>query len=223
MNGIFEKRAYKIGAFTTIAGSACMVLGAAIMGVSGADLDIALETDDIIGYLEKAQAGKTLLVTNLSIWILGVILLGVGATMMTFLSREKQILSLLARFNYWVGIPIVVISYVAWLAVVVRLTLYEPASVSFIAETIGWFATRADWVATVLVLGTGPYLISLAGKNYWVPKWLVIWSYVSLFTGLLNVIAMYFGGLSTYGFIIIPVGMGWMIAAGVVLIRKTNK
>ena len=27
-------------------------------------------------------------------------------------------------------------------------------------------------------------------------------------------------GLSTYGFIIIPVGVGWLIAAGIVLLRS---
>jgi hypothetical protein len=62
--------------------------------------------------------------------------------------------------------------------------------------------------------------MSQAGKNNCVPKWLAIWNYIALFAGLLNVIAMYFGGLTIYGFIIIPVGMGWMVVAGIVHIRK---
>ena len=39
---------------------------------------------------------------------------------------------------------------------------------------------------------------------------------------LLNLIAMLTGGsgLLTYGFAIIPVGVGWMIAAGIVLLRR---
>ena len=39
-------------------------------------------------------------------------------------------------------------------------------------------------------------------------------------TGALNALAMLTGGagLLTYGFLIIPVGIGWMIAAGVVLL-----
>lgn len=96
------------------------------------------------------QESKTILVANLSVWIVGVLLLGVAASMMTYLSRGNPVLLLIARYNYWVGIPIVVISYMAWLAVVVRLTSYGPSSVSPIAEAMGWFAVRADWVATVL-------------------------------------------------------------------------
>jgi hypothetical protein len=222
MNNNFEKSATKIGAITTLLGSVCMLGGAAIGGISGADIDVSLAANDIVGYLAAANESKTILIANLSVWIVGVMLLGVAASMMTYLSRENQILSLIARYNYWIGIPIVVISYMAWLAVVVRLTSYEPSSVSTIAESVGWFAVRTDWVATVLVLGTGPLLLSLAGKNSWIPKWLMVWSYFCFVAGFLNIIAMYLGGLSTYGFLIIPVGMGWMIAAGIVLIRKSK-
>lgn len=222
MNNNFEKSATKIGAFTTLLGSICMLGGAAIWGASGADIDVFLASNDMVGYLTAASASRTMLIANLSLWIVGVLLLGVAATMMTYLSRENQIISLIVRYNYWVGLPIVVISYVAWLSVVVRLTAYEPSSVSAIAEAVGWFAARADWVATVLVLGTGPLLLSLAGKNSWVPKWLMVWSYFCLVAGFLNIIAMYLGGLTTYGFLIIPVGMGWMVAAGVVLYKKSK-
>lgn len=220
MNNNFDKSATRIGAFTTLSGSLCMLGGAAIGSASGADIDLSLAANDMAGYLTLANESKTLLIVNLSVWIIGVMLLGVAASMMTFLSSENQILSLIARYNYWVGIPIVVISYMAWLAVVVRLTLYEPSSVSAIAEAVGWFAVRADWVATVFVLGTGPLLLSLAGKNSWVPKWLMVWSYFCLITGVLNIIAMYMGDLSTYGFLIIPVGMGWMIASSIVLFKQ---
>lgn len=220
MNNDFDKSATKIGAFTTLLGSLCMLGGAALWVTSGTEIDVSLAANDMAGYLTAANESKTILVANLSIWIVGVILLGVAASMMTYLSRENPIHSLIARYNYWVGIPIVVISYVAWLAVVVRLTAYEPSSVSTIAEAVGWFATRADWVATVLMLGTGPLLLSLAGKNSWVPKWLEVWSYFCFAAGILNIIAMYLGGLSTYGFLIIPVGMGWMVASSIALFKQ---
>lgn len=220
MNSNFEKQATRIAAITTLAGSVCMLVGAAILAASGTDLDKSLAANDIVGYLTLAKTSKIMLISNLSIWILGVILLGVAASMMAYLSRENKVLSLIARYNYWVGTPIVVISYMAWLAVVVRLTNYEPSSVSLIAEVVGWFGVRADWVATVLVLGTGPLLLSLAGKNSWVPKWLAVWSFLCLVTGGLNIIAMFLGGLTTYGFLIIPVGMGWMVASSVVLFKK---
>lgn len=220
MNHDFDKSATKIGAFTALLGSVCMLAGAAIWGASGADIDVSLAANDLIGYISAANESKTLLITNLSIWIVGVLFLGVAASMMTYLSRENQILSIIARYNYWVGTPIVVISYMAWMAVVVRLTSFEPSSVVAIADVVGWFASQADWVATVLVLGTGPVFLSHAGKNSWVPKWLLVWSYFCLVAGFLNILAMYLGGLSTYGFLIIPVGMGWMVASSVVLFKK---
>lgn len=220
MNNNFEKSAKKIGAITTLLGSLCMLSGAAMMLASGTDLDVSLAANDMAGYLTAVNESKSILISNLSVWVVGVILLGVAASMMTYLSRENQVLSHIARYNYWIGIPIVVISYMAWLSVVVRLTSYEPTSVSAIAEALGWFASRADWVATVLVLGTGPLLLSLAGKNSWVPKWLMVWSYFCFVAGFLNILAMYLDGLSTYGFLIIPVGMGWMIASSIVLFKQ---
>jgi hypothetical protein len=55
-----------------------------------------------------------------------------------------------------------------------------------------------------------------------VPTWLLRWSYVTAFAGVLTAVAILTGGagLMTYGFAIVPVGVGWMIAAGVVLLRK---
>jgi hypothetical protein len=216
------RTATKIGAITTLIGSLCMIIGAALMVVSGADLDKALNASDVSGYLTIANENISLLIANLSFWICGVILLGVGATMMAALSTQRPIMAKLAQYKYSLAIPIVVVSYVAWLAVIVRLSPDNSASSAAIAETVGWFASRADWIATILVLGTGPVLISLAGKNDWVPRWLLIWSFVNLFTGLLNAIAMYAGGLTSYGFLIIPVGLGWMIASSIILFKRVN-
>ncbi|MDF9799385.1 hypothetical protein OKW21_004648 [Catalinimonas alkaloidigena] len=224
ITGQMEKQniltATKIGAYTTLIGSLCMLCGAALWGSSGADLDAALDTAELENYLTTAHEKSTLLIANLSVWICGVMLLGVGATMMLSISTKRLIIAKIAQYNYWIAIPIVVVSYVAWLAVVVRLAPNNSPSVAAIAEAVGWFATRADWIATILILGTGPLLISFAGKDDWVPKWLLIWSIICLFTGILNALAMYAGGLTTYGFLIIPVGMSWMIASSIVLFRR---
>ena len=74
-----------------------------------------------------------------------------------------------------------------------------------------------------MVLGTGPVLIAAAGRSDWVPGWLRIWSYIALFAGFLTTLAQFAGGLTTYGFLIIPVGMGWMLGASVVLFRRLGK
>lgn len=220
MDNINFQMATKIGAYTTLFGSLCMITGAILLVMSGADLDVALDTSDLDHYLVLANSGKLYLIANLSIWICGVVLLGLGVTMMTVISSRRPVMAKIVLYNYWIAIPIVVVAYSAWLAVVVRLSADSTQNSAVLAEVVGWFASRADWIATVLVLGTGPLLISLAGRKDWVPRWLHIWSYITLFTGLLNVIAMYAGGLTTYGFLIIPLGMGWMIAASIVLFKR---
>jgi hypothetical protein len=217
-----QKKAMGIAAYATFSGSVCMVIGAILLGISGADLDTEIYANDLAKYLDMADAGKTVLLANLSLWILGVILIGAGASMMIYLSEEKPVTSRLALYNYFIGIPIVVVSYMAWVALIVQLAPGGDTDVA-IAEVIGWFAVRTDWVATVLVLGTGPLLLSLAGEKNWVPKWLKTWSFLCLLAGILNVLAMYLGGLTSYGFLIIPVGMSWMFAASVVLFRKKAK
>jgi len=218
-----EKTAVRIGAYATLIGSLCMLCGAALLAGSGADIDQAIYDKDLAGYLSAAQASQHLLIANLTIWIIGVILLGAGTTMMAFISDQGSPLVSLVRYNYWIAVPLVVASYMAWLAVVVQLTPAGAPTSAAIAEAMGWFAVRADWVGTVLVLGTGPVLIAAAGRSTWVPGWLHIWSYIALFAGLLTTLAQYAGGLTTYGFLIIPVGMGWMLGTSVVLFRRLGK
>ena len=218
-----KKNAARLGAYTTLLGSVCMLTGAAIMISSGTDMDLALYNGTIADYLRESLVNQYMLIVNLSLWILGVILLGIGATMMALLSEQNSILAQLVRYNYWIAIPLVVTAYMAWLAVVVRLASSASPEAAAIAEGIGWFAVRADWLATVLVLGTGPALIAAAGRGIWVPKWLRVWSLITLFAGLLTTVAQYAGGLTTYGFLIIPIGMGWMIAAAITLFRQKTQ
>lgn len=212
----------RFGAYTTIIGSMCMIIGAAIWASTGADIDLALDNNDMAGYLEQIVDNRYLLLANLSVWIIGVIFIGAGATMMANLSVSRPVRAALAKYNYWIGVPIVVIAYVAWLSIVARLTPDSAPDVAVLAEMMGWFASRADWLATILILGTGPALIAGAARSDWMPRWLAIWSIICFITGVLNAVAMYAGGLTTYGFVIIPVGMGWMIAASIVLFRKSR-
>jgi hypothetical protein len=40
--------------------------------------------------------------------------------------------------------------------------------------------------------------------------------------GILTVAAMFTEALSTYGFLVVPIGLGWTIAAGVVALRHAR-
>ncbi|HPF68682.1 MAG TPA: hypothetical protein PLC20_13480 [Flavobacteriales bacterium] len=213
-------QARRLAGTLTLVGSLCMLGGAAVWGSTGVDMDQALDTGDLVGYLNSAAVHRTALIVNLSVWILGVFLLGAAARLMALLSRTNVLGSLLVRYNYGVGIPLVIVSYMAWMAVVVRLPGQDVASVAPIAEVVGWFGVRADWLATIMVLGLGPFLIVRAGRGSWVPGWLSVWGQLCLVPGVLTLIGMYCGGMTTYGFLIIPMGMAWMIAASVVLLRR---
>jgi len=63
--------------------------------------------------------------------------------------------------------------------------------------------------------------LSIAEKNDWIPGWLNIWGYLAGRTGLLGIVGM-LTGVFELEFIIIPFGLGWMIVAGVVLIKMSK-
>jgi hypothetical protein len=201
--------AARIGAYAAFAGSACAITGAVLLTISGADLDVALATDDIAGYLTKAGANAGLLATNLTFWIVMVFLIGIAGTAMSALCRRRKVIARMALLAYWSGVPLVISAYVVWLAIIVRIAPDNSPTAVLVADTLGWYATHADWVATILVLSIGPLLISIAGRGEWVPTWLFRGSLVATFAGILNAAAMLFGGagLGTYGFAIIPVGV----------------
>lgn len=91
----------------------------------------------------------------------------------------------------------------------------EPA----VADGLGFISSRADWLATVLVVGLGPLLLS---RDTWVPRWLKGPGPFAGAVSVLTLIAMYTGGLSTYGAAIVPVGIVWTLGAALVAIRQTN-
>jgi hypothetical protein len=215
----------RFGGYTAILGSICALAGAALNLASGADLDVALASGDMSQYLAVAGENTVMLVTNLTLWIIMVLLMSSAATVMASLGESRPAMARTGLLCYSTGAPLVIAAYVAWLALVVQIAPdTSPQSVRM-AEVVGWFASRADWVATILVIGIGPTLLAVAGQDSWAPRWLVRWSVATAVAGLLNAIAMLTGGsgLGTYGFAIIPVGVGWMIAAGVVLLRRAGR
>jgi hypothetical protein len=92
-----------------------------------------------------------------------------------------------------------------------------------LAKVVGWIGAKADDIATILIIGAGPLFIALAGREDWLPNWLVRWGYLAGVAGLIAAVIIYFPALSTLGLITVPVGMGWMIAVGVVLLRRIKQ
>lgn len=211
----------RIGAITALAGALCAIAGASLWIASGTDIDRSLVQGEMATYLTQVEENSQLLVANLVLWIFMVLFLGAAAVAMTSLSEQRPLPARLARYSYGVGVPLVTAAFVAWLALVIHIAPDTSASAVLLAQVVGWFASTADWIATILIVGIGPTLIALAGRGAWVPLWLVRWSMLTAIAGLLTAIALFTGGggLTTYGFLTVPVGVLWMIAASIVLFR----
>jgi hypothetical protein len=115
-----------------------------------------------------------------------------------------------------IAASIAIVSFIATLAVAFYANSVEAALI------MGWFGARVDDVATMLLVGFGPLSLSIAGKGDWVPGWLNVRGFLAGIAGMLVIIGL-FTGIVPLSFIIIPFGIGWMIAAGVVLIKKSKR
>lgn len=223
MANSFEKgkntSAVSLGAYLALGGAFVMATGGILKRVAGADLDAALVQGSVEQYLALVAEQQGLLVVNLSLWIVGVLLLGAAGTALAHLCRRRRLLARVAMLCYWSAVPLAIASFVAWIAIVVQIAPASSSEAIVTAEVVGWFVSRADWIATVLIVGAGPLLISLAGRGDWVPAWLLWLSVAAAVAGGLTTVAMFTGDLHTFGSIIIPVGLIWTIAAGVVLLR----
>lgn len=82
---------------------------------------------------------------------------------------------------------------------------------------VGWIGARADDLATALIVGLAPFFLALAGRDGWMLTWLARWGYLAGAVGLFSLIVLYIPPLAEMGMLIIPVGIGWMIAAGVMV------
>src|SRR5690606_7231151 len=145
------------------------------------------------------------LVINTCFWVLGVLLMATAGTLMAGCCISNPGLSEMARVSMRTGASIAIVSFLTMLSLAVLIPSLDVAVVT------GWIGARLDDIATILIIGFGPLCLSIAGKRDWVPGWLAVWGYLAGITGLLGVVGM-LTGMVTLGFIIVPFGIGWMIA-----------
>lgn len=208
----------RFGGLNAIIGASLMVLGAILWQVSGVDLDAALAAGDMAGYLADA-AGSTLVVLNLTAWIIGVLFLGAAGAAFAGAPGNAERPAHLAAVAFRVAVPLAIGSFIAMLAVVVRIPAEPSAAELAAADLVGWLGSRADWTATVLLVGFGPALASWAGRDAWAPGWLVKLGWLAGLAGVATTVAMFTDALSGYGFLVVPVGLIWMFGAGVATLR----
>lgn len=199
--------------YVAIAGALSMLTGAALWGATGTDLWNALASDQMESYLSQLEPVKQLLVANTIFWILGVLFMGTAVTLMSDFCPSNPRLAQLALVFMRSAVPIAIVSFIIMLSLAIR----PPAVDS--ANNIGWIGVRLDDLATILIIGASPLFLSIAGRADWIPGWLVVWGYLAGISGILGIISM-LSGVVALGYVILPIGLGWMMAAGVVLIRK---
>ncbi len=206
---------------TTAVGAAVMLLGTVFWAASGADLDGALENGTIGEYLTEASANQTLLAINLSLWILGVLVMGAGGILLSRHGAGDGDAAAIARAAFTAGPAAAIVFFSMWLGIVLGLApaYVAGASVEPVAVALGEAASIADWIATVLILGVGAVALAFAGRESWVPRWLFRWGLVSGAAGALAIAGLVLDMRTTLAFPDVVIGLGFLIAAGIVAIR----
>ncbi|MDX1642550.1 MAG: hypothetical protein R3220_12680 [Balneolaceae bacterium] len=217
MDDSTKKTTIRLGSYSALVAALFMIAGAVLKVTSGADLDVALTNGSPAEYLAKLSDVRYMLVMNLSFWIVGVFFLGVAGSAMAKLCEQSPVTAGIIKLGYFTGVPLAIVSFIAWLTLVVQLNPNASQTEIKIFEVIGWFVSRADWTATILVVGVGPAMISYSGRGDWVPGWLSVFGIFPAIASILTAIAMFTNALTTYGFAIVPIGLLWMIAAGMAL------
>jgi hypothetical protein len=209
--------------WTTIIGVIIMLAGTGFWAASGADIDVAAESNAIGEYLTRVAANGTLLTINLGMWIIGVVVLGLGGIMLARLGDQDSPGTDVARFAFTITPAAAMVVYTMWLGIVLGLapTYVAGASVEGGAAALVHATSLGDWVMTIPVLSLGTAAISLAGRDSWVPRWLFRWGMLTIVTGVLAAAGLMFNARTSLVMPILPVGMGFMVAAGIVAIRRS--
>lgn len=211
----------KFGGAMAPIGALVMFAGAATWASTGLDLDAAL-TDGTVGdYLVDAADNMSALTTNLSLWMFGVVFMVAGGIGLSRIAPSDSAVANAARGSFMVGGALALAAFSIWMGIVRELAPAHAAGTDLAAvgAALGQAATIADWVATALIIGVGPALISISGKGSWVPRWLFVWSAVALLASVISIIGLYTDQRATISFINVPIGLAWMIAAGIVALR----
>lgn len=218
-----EQVTHRTAGTTAVAGASIMLAGAVCWGASGTDLWAALAAGTITQHRQDAHQAMGLLTANLLLWVLGVLLMSSAGSMMARLCTRRTGLAVLGRTCMLLGAAVAIPAFVLMYA----LALFPEAEPSpahdTVYRTIGWAAAHMDDIATVLIVGLGPLALATAGHGAWAPGWLRTWGWLAGAVGLIGLAAAHVRTDHPLVFLIIPFGIGWMIAAGVVLIKVPKR
>jgi len=213
-----SRRLRRAGGLLSIIGAVAMGTGGAFYTSTGADLWGLVDGDvDINTYLADAAASVSTLLVAHTIWIAGIVALTLGGVLLT--GRSSDHTSTAARATYTIGAALAIPAFMTMIALT-RLA-ETGADAPALTEALAFLGARLDDLATVIVVGLGPVLITIANRRTWMPGWLAALGVASGAAGLLSIISMFFGQSASLGFLIVPIGLAWTLAAGIVTIRAT--
>lgn len=195
-----------------LAGAITMLGGAAAYFSAGADFWAAVDDGKMAALLTDAAAASERLYLAFSLWSFGALLLGSGGA---WAARRRGVTSAGVEATFAIGAALATISFLV-MASVVRLAVAGGSA--DIAEPLAFLGVRLDDLATVMLIGAGPAL--LATRDSSMPRWLVAWGLAAGVVGVVSLAAMFAGSAATVGFVVVPIGIGWTIAAGVVFVRR---
>jgi hypothetical protein len=206
-------RTATVGGTASIVGVVTMFVGAAVASSTGTDLWAALSDATIADYLADATEHRTALFANLSLWVAGATALALGGALLTRVAPTEETSAALARHVYQLGGGLAVVSFVLWMGLVRVAAAIDPVS----AELVGFVATRLDDLATICLAGAAPTLLALSAA--WLPAWLRKAAIAVGITSVLSIVALFTDASTSYGFLIVPVGLLWTLAAGIAATR----
>lgn len=194
-----------------------MLIGAGLWVASGIDIDAAVGDGDMAGYLTGAAANRGLIVANQALWLAAMPVFAAALTRVAARTRSP-----LGEVGRSVGLFAAVLAgsaFVALLTVTAHVAAPAPTETAVaVADALGFYGSRADWVGTIGLVGVAPLLLGTAGRDDWAPTWLVRWSWLAGACAVLTAVALFTDGLGTYGFLIVPVGLVWWIGTGAALL-----
>jgi hypothetical protein len=206
------------GGVLLLAGAVTMLAGAGVhFSEPALGIDGAIERGEISAYLGNVVPIRGKAYANLVLWIVGVGFLGLGGTALSAAGDAARGAARgVARFAYAAGATLAWVSFMVWIALVRAAPTLDPS----VAEALAFVASRVDWLATTLIVGVGPAVLSTMMGIEWLPKWLRSWGLLAAGAGVLTWIAMAAGGLESYGFIVVPVGVVWSLVTGILVWRR---
>lgn len=215
---------WKTAAWAAIFGVALILAGVVSGAIAGAELDKGLVEDSFGEYLTNVAANIGWAQTHVWFILFGATLLSLGGLLLSRLGDQDSPAAAIAPFFFTAGAAATIVFFPITLGVIVELAPRHVAgdNVETVARALALAATTADWLATVLIVSFGAVAVAVAGKTSWVPRWLYRWALVAGVAGVISIIGTVTGAFDTVSIIVLPPGVSWMVAAGIVALKKSN-